>query len=137
MRKPLALLLAALPAAASTHAADIGGWMEQKQRAERAKDECPALIALAARTEKTAEGAAGLYYGAGLCYLHSEQVARDTVAAQAWFARADELEHPLARRALLALREAAANNEQHPRGWHCHELGFGRRICHGGPSPMY
>jgi TPR repeat protein len=172
MRAPRLAFVALLAAAAlaasragPAQAADVGGWMEQKSRADRAtKDECPALIALAARTEKTHEGAAAAYYAAGLCYLHGEaatrahngepstrdqnvqqtapaptldRIARDPVAAQAWLTRAAELEHPLARRALLALREASAGNETHAPGWHCHDLGLGRRICHGGASPAY
>jgi TPR repeat protein len=167
----IAVIFATAPAGAA-RAADVGGWMEHKNRTERAaKDDCAAVVALAARTEQAAEGAAAAYYAAGLCYLHGEpsargpsiaqsaaqgtdagadrtaeeparepkaaRFARDPVAAQAWLARAAELEHPLARRALLALREASAGNETHAPGWHCHDLGLGRRICHGGASPAY
>jgi TPR repeat protein len=119
-----------LVASAAVQAADIGGWMEHKSRIELARDDCPALIAQAARTASSAEGAAQRYYASGLCYLHSDQVARDPVAAMAWLARAAELEHPLARRALLSLREPAPI--AHPSAYHCHELGLGRRLCHGG-----
>jgi len=126
-----ALLLAlAFVAAFAARAADIGGWMEQQSRAELPRDDCPALIAEASRTPREAEGAAQRYYASGLCYLHSGKLARDPVAAGAWFTRAAELEHPLAQRALLALREPAA--AAHPSGYHCHEFGLGRKLCHGG-----
>jgi TPR repeat protein len=87
----------------TVHAADIGGWMQ------------------------------AAYYASGMCYLVSDKVARDSVAAGAWLTRAVELEHPLARRALNALRESNAAPPLHPNGYHCHELGQGRRLCHGGP----
>jgi TPR repeat protein len=113
-------------------AADIGGWMQHKARIDTAaRDDCAQRIADAGRTAREAEGAAQHYYQAGVCYLHSDSVARDEVAASAWLTRAAELDHPLARRALLALRDNA-DAKAHPAGYHCHELGLGRRLCHGG-----
>jgi TPR repeat protein len=119
--------------ATAAQAADIGGWMEQQSRAEllnKDKDECPELIATAARTPREADNAANHYYASGLCYLYSNKVARDPVAAGAWLTRAAELDHPQARHALLALREPAA----HPTTPHCHDLGLGRKLCHGSAS---
>jgi TPR repeat protein len=127
-------LLLCLAFAAAAHAADIGGWMEQKSRTELLnKDECPELIAQAARTPREAENAAQHYYASGLCYLYSDKIARDPVAAGAWLARAAELDHPLARRMLLALGESPSTATD-PKTPHCHDLGLGRKLCHGGGS---
>jgi TPR repeat protein len=123
-------LFACISLATAAQAADIGGWMQHKSRTDLPVDECSELIAQASRTEPTAEGAAHSYYASGMCYLYSDRLGRDTVAASAWLTRAAELEHPLARRALLSLRESAS--AAHAAGYHCHELGLGRKICHGG-----
>ncbi len=104
--------------------------MQQKSRSDLPVDDCTALIAQASRTTPQAEGAAHSYYASGLCYLYSDKLGRDRVAAGAWLTRAAELDHPLARRALLALRDNSA--EPHPTGYHCHDLGLGRKVCHGG-----
>jgi TPR repeat protein len=127
-----ALMLLALTTTAQ--GADIGGWMEQQSRAALAKDECPEILRLAALAPRESEHAAAHYYAAGLCYLASDKVPRDKVAAAAWLGKAADLDHPLARRALLALRDEASP-PIHPAGWHCHELGLGRRLCHGGAAP--
>jgi TPR repeat protein len=121
-----------LVAIATARAADIGGWYEQQSRAELPRDECPELIALAARTPPDAEGAARLYYAGGLCYLYSDKLQRDPVAAAAWLARAGKLGHPLARRTLLALQEPTPAAAMHSATFHCHDLGEGRKLCHGG-----
>ena len=127
-------LLLCLALAATAQAADIGGWMEQKSRTELlSKDECPELIAQAARTPREADNAAAHYYASGLCYLYSDKLARDPVAAAAWLTRAAELDHPLARRALLALRESPSTDADHKTP-HCHDLGLGRKLCHGSGS---
>lgn len=134
MRRLRSLLLLSLGLAVTAHAADIGGWMEQKSRAElQNKDECAELIAQAARTPRDAENAAHHYYASGLCYLYSSKVARDPVAASAWLARAAELDHPQARHALLMLRESPSTTTD-PKTPHCHDLGLGRKLCHGGAS---
>jgi TPR repeat protein len=124
----LALLVCTVLATAA-HAADIGGWMQHKSRTDLAVDDCTELIAQASRTTPQAEGAAHSYYASGLCYLYSDKLGRDRVAAGAWLTRAAELDHPQARRALLALRDNSA--EPHPTGYHCHDLGLGRKVCHG------
>lgn len=124
-------LIVCVGVASLARAADIGGWMQHKARTELAGDECSELIAQAARTEPKAEGAAQSYYASGMCYLYSDKIGRDTVAASAWLTRAAELEHPLARHALLAVRENTA--AAHAAGYHCHDLGLGRKLCHGGP----
>ncbi len=126
-----ALLLVCLGFASAVQGADIGGWMQHKDRAALATDQCAELIAQAARTPRSADGAADSYYASGLCYLYSDKIARDPVAAGAWLTRAAELDHPLARRALLALRDDTAGD--HAAGSHCHDLGLGRKLCHGGP----
>ncbi len=130
MQWSCALLSVGFVALTGAQAADIGGWMQHKGRTDLPVDECSALIAQAARTEPKAEGAAQSYYASGMCYLYSDAIGRDTVAASAWLTRAAELEHPLARRALVALRENPSS--MHPSGYHCHDLGLGRKVCHGG-----
>ena len=127
-----ALLLVCIGFASAAQSADIGGWMQHKDRAALPADQCAELIAQAARTPRSADGAADSYYASGLCYLYSDKVARDPVAASAWLTRAADLDHPLARRALLAPRDNAADD--HPRGDHCHDLGLGRKLCHGSAS---
>jgi TPR repeat protein len=126
------VILFSIGFAGAAHSADIGGWMQHKERAGTVTDDCAALIAEAARTPRQADGAAHRYYASGLCYLYSDRIARDPVAAGAWLTRAAELDHPLARRALLALRDNTPDD--HARGGHCHDLGLGRQLCHGGPS---
>jgi TPR repeat protein len=117
--------------AVAAQAADIGGWMEHKSREQaQQRDDCAEIIGLASRTPREAETAAHSYYASGMCYLVSDKVARDTVAAGAWLERAAELDHPLARRALLSLREPGTA-PLHAAGYHCHDLGLGRKLCHG------
>src|SRR5688572_8190536 len=109
MRWRCCLLVVSIAGTAGAHGADIGGWMEQARREQaQQRDDCSEIIALAARTPREADSAADSYYASGMCYLVSDKVGRDRVAAQAWLARAAELEHPLARRALLSLRDAGA-----------------------------
>jgi TPR repeat protein len=127
MRLPVLVLAAAL---APAQAADIGGWMGQRAHNEAPRDACAEVVAQAARTPSEDEGAAQLYYASGMCYLTSEKVVRDGLAATAWLSRATELGHPLARRALLFMREAEGS--QHPASYHCHDLSPGNRLCHGG-----
>jgi len=98
------LLLTLLLFTATAQAADIGGWMEQQRRADLTRDDCAELPARAARLAADAPDAAQVWYATGLCYLDSDRLQRDPVAAAAWLAKAAELGHPLARRALLALR---------------------------------
>jgi TPR repeat protein len=131
MRRAIVFLLIALPLAAG--AADIGGWMEHQSREQaQQRDDCADIIGIASRTSRDADNAANSYYASGMCYLVSDKVARDTVAAGAWLERAAELAHPLARRALLSLREPGTA-PLHATGYHCHDLGLGRKLCHGGP----
>ena len=139
-----ALVVVAATLGAAAHAADIGGWMERKRVDEmKQRDDCVEIIGLGAkavgqrdapaRTPEQTASAADLYYASGLCYLYSEKVARDEVAAGAWLERAAGLGHPMAKRTLIALREPASA-AAHPSGQHCHDLGSGRRLCHGGGS---
>lgn len=133
MRAPIVLPVFCI--AAFAHAADIGGWFEQQSRAELPRDECPEIIILAARTPPEADGAARLYYAGGLCYLYSDKLQRDPVAASAWLARAGDLDHPLARRTLAGLRDPSPTRASEPATFHCHDLGEGRKLCHGGGAP--
>jgi TPR repeat protein len=114
-------------------AADVGGWFAEQQKAA-AQDattptaaSCPQIVARAA-TDPTALGA----YHAAHCYLQAD--APDLVAAKAWLARSAEMDFPPAHRLLRALQ--AAENGSHSSVRHCHDLGEGRQICHGGGSAL-
>jgi TPR repeat protein len=102
-----AVVFVCLGFASAAQSADIGGWMQHKDRAVLPGDQCTELIAQAARTPRSAGGAADNYYASGLCYLYSDKIARDPVAAGAWLTRAAELDHPLAARAARAARQHA------------------------------
>jgi hypothetical protein len=122
-------LLAWLPA----QAADIGGWYADQQRAATqaasspTPDACPQVIARAT-LDATALGA----YHAAWCYLQAEQP--DLIAARAWLSRSAESGFLPAHRLLRALQAAEAG--LHSPAPHCHDLGEGRQICHGGaPVP--
>ena len=111
------------------HAADIGGWYADQQKAAAqaaagpAPDACPQVIARAA-ADATALGA----YRAAVCYLEAGQP--DMIAARAWLARSAAMDFPPAQRLLRALQAADAG--VHAAVPHCHDLGEGRQICHGG-----
>jgi len=112
-------------------AADVGGWFadQQKASAQAASSEsaqtCPQVIARAA-VDTTAIGA---YQAAG-CYLQAETP--DLVAAKAWLLRSAEMNFLPAHRLLRSLQ--AAELGAHSTSRHCHDLGEGRQICHGGAS---
>ena len=118
-------LLASFP----VQAADIGGWFADQQKAgaqatpDPSADACPQVIARAG-LDSTAMGA----YHAALCHLQAEKP--DTIAARAWLSRSAELNFLPAHRLLRALQAAEAG--AHSPVPHCHDLGEGRQICHGG-----
>ncbi|MFM2397954.1 MAG: hypothetical protein RL341_111 [Pseudomonadota bacterium] len=116
-------------------AADIGGWMEsQRSKNAGVEQSCAAQIE-AAKTQSPGEThAAQAYFQAGLCYLAGQQVAQDPVAAKAWLARAAELQHLPAHRLLISMQAAEAG--AHPASYHCHDIGYERKICHGGPPQV-
>lgn len=110
-------------------AADVGGWYADQQKAAAreaaapAASTCPQVLVRAA-AQTTAINA----YHAAHCYLQAE--APDLVAARAWLTRSAELNFLPAHRLLRALAIAEAG--AHQAGRHCHDLGQGRQICHGG-----
>lgn len=112
-------------------AADVGGWFAEQQKAQApsasATDaaSCPQVIARAAR-DTTAVGA----YHAAHCYLQAD--APDLVAAKAWLTRSAEMNFLPAHRLLRSLQLAEAG--AHSAARHCHDLGEGRQICHGGAA---
>jgi TPR repeat protein len=114
-------------------AADIGGFFADQQKAQAiaaeagAEPTCPQLIARAA-----SDGSALAAYRAGLCYLQAEQP--DMLAAKAWLARAAELGFMPAHRLLRSVLAAEAG--PHAGAPHCHSLGEGRELCHGGAPPL-
>jgi TPR repeat protein len=114
-------------------AADIGGFYADQQKAQAAAAEkggeagCPQVIARAA-----ADGSALAAYRAGLCYLQAEQP--DMLAAKAWLARGAELGFMPAHRLLRSLLIAEAG--PHRSAPHCHPLGEGQQLCHGGAPPL-
>ena len=118
-------VLVSLPAPA----ADVGGWFAEQQKAGAQaaatvpQDVCPRVIASAAL-----DPAVPVAYQAALCYLQGNPP--DLVAARAWLARSAELNYLPAHRMLRALKavEAAVHSAQP----HCHDLGAGQQICHGG-----
>jgi len=124
-----ALCALAVPLRAS--AADVGGYLadQQKARAMAAEksspDACPQLIARAA-TDDTPLAA----YRAALCYLQAETP--DVVAAKAWLARSSEAGFMPAHRLLRSLLIAEAG--MHSPLAHCHVLGEGQQLCHGGAA---
>jgi TPR repeat protein len=120
-------LFALLTACTAASAADIGGWMQQQERVQTNPDSlsCTQLAALA-HSEASAQAA----YRTALCYLHGSEA--DPVAAKAWLSKAAEQNHLPAHRMLTALQRAQA--AQHPPTPHCHALGEGRQLCHGGQA---
>ena len=115
------------------HAADVGGWYADQQKASAMAaaagndDACPQLIARAA-TEPSALGA----YRAALCYLQAETA--DVVAAKAWLARSADTGFMPAHRLLRSLLATEAG--AHSATPHCHFLGEGQQICHGGVARL-
>lgn len=113
------------------HAADVGGWYADQQKAAamaatKAQDDgCPQLIARAASDDSSLTA-----YRAALCYLQAETP--DVVAAKAWLARSAEAGFMPAHRMLRALLIAEAG--AHSAAPHCHPLGEGQQICHGGTT---
>jgi hypothetical protein len=118
-------LLASLPAPA----ADIGGWYAERQKsaAHPATDAVPegCVQALASANRNPTDIGA---YRAALCYLQAE--APDMTAVRAWLSRSAELGFLPAQRMLRALPTADAGS--HTPMAHCHDLGEGRQVCHGG-----
>jgi TPR repeat protein len=125
----------------AANAADIGGFFADQQKAqaiaaERAAEKaaeqaaepgCPQAVANAA-----ADGSALAAYRAGLCYLQAEQP--DMLAAEAWLSRSADLGFMPAHRLLRQL--LAAQAAPHASAPHCHPLGEGRQLCHGGTRPL-
>lgn len=111
------------------HAADVGGWYADQQKAaamaatKASDDACPQLISRA-----TSDTSALSAYRAALCYLQAETP--DVVAAKAWLGRSADAGFMPAHRLLRSLLVAEAG--AHSATPHCHELGEGQQICHGG-----
>jgi hypothetical protein len=123
-----ACLLCAVPALA----ADVGGFYADQQKARevaaaKGTDTCPQWIARAASEDTGLSG-----YRAALCYLQAEPP--DAIAAKAWLARSSELGFMPAQRLLRALLIADAGVHGPTR--HCHSLGDGQQLCHGGAPPL-
>lgn len=124
-----ALCIAAL-APLGALAADVGGWYADQQRAAAKSastpdpSACPQVLKRAASA-----GATGIdAYGAALCYLQADPP--DALAAKAWLTRSAELDYLPAHRMLQALQRAESG--PHSAAAHCHDIGQGRQICHGG-----
>ena len=119
-------------ASSAALAADVGGWIAEQQKAGAqdatpAAASCPQIVARAA-ADATALGA----YQAAQCYLQADSP--DLVAAKAWLTRSAEMNFVPAQRLLRSLLAAEASGHSATR--HCHDLGEGRQICHGGaPAP--
>jgi hypothetical protein len=111
-------------------AADVGGWFsdQQKPPVPSGASECAVAIREAA-SDPTAINA----YRAALCYLQAETP--DPLAATAWLQRSAEMQFMPADRMLRILQAAQAG--QHGSTRHCHDLGEGRQLCHGGSAPAF
>jgi hypothetical protein len=108
-------------------AADVGGWYAEQLKAAAAKPDdnaCPQVLKRAASAGGTGFDA----YGAALCYLQAEPP--DALAAKAWLTRSAELNYLPAHRMLQSLQRAESG--PHSAAAHCHDIGQGRQICHGG-----
>lgn len=122
-------MLTSLPAAA----ADVGGFFADQQKAREVAaskdndDACPQLIARAAKDDSALSA-----YRAALCYLQADPP--ELVAAKAWLARSTELGFMPAQRLLRSLLIAEAG--LHGPGPHCHVLGEGQQLCHGGTARL-
>jgi hypothetical protein len=127
-----ALLWLCLLLAQAASGADVGGWYAEQQkvaaqRAEQAAASCPQAVSRAAADPTPLNS-----YQAAQCYLQGDTP--DLVAARAWLVRSAEMNFLPAQRLLraLAAAEAAAHAGRH----HCHDLGEGRTLCHGGAPPL-
>ena len=112
------------------YAADIGGWFADQERPKVQGADSQVECAHAIRDAASATSAVSAYRAA-LCYLQAETP--DTLAATAWLTRAAELKFLPADRLLRSLQAAQAG--PHSAARHCHDLGDGRQICHGGAAP--
>lgn len=124
------VLPCALGVAISAHAADVGGWFAEQQRPSVTSPSNQAECAQAIR-EASSNTTALNAYRAALCYLQGESP--DTLAAHAWLKRSADLKFLPADRLLRSLQ--AAQSGPHSALAHCHDLGEGRKICHGGAPP--
>ena len=127
----LGALLGVSVLALPCHAADVGGWYADQQKAAamaatKAQDDgCPQLIARAASDDSSLAA-----YRAALCYLQAETP--DVVAAKAWLGRSADAGFMPAHRVLRALLFVEAG--AHGAAPHCHPLGEDQQICHGGTT---
>jgi hypothetical protein len=119
------ILACAAATSVCAHAADVGGFFSDqlKPPAASGPNECAQAIRQAA-ADTTAINA----YRAALCYLHAETP--DPLAAMAWLQRSADMKFLPADRLLRSLQVAQAG--PHSTSAHCHDLGEGRQICHGG-----
>ena len=129
----VALGACAMVMSLQVRAADVGGYIADQQKAramaaaKAGDDACPQVIARAATDTSALAG-----YRAALCYLQADTP--DVVAAKAWLARSAELGFMPAHRLLRSLLAAEAG--MHSTASHCHVLGEGQQICHGGTAPQ-
>ncbi len=114
----------------AAHAADVGGWFSDLQKPPVASGEAECAQAI---RQAAAEATASNAYRAALCYLHAQTP--DTLAATAWLQRSVDLKFMPAERLLRNLQMAQAG--AHSPTPHCHDLGEGRQICHGGAPPAF
>jgi hypothetical protein len=123
------LTIALVACSGASFAADIGGWYAEQQRvaAEAAAGPSPASCAEAIAQATSAPSGLSAYRAA-VCYLTGDRV--DIVAARAWLAASSESDFLPAQLLLRSLMVAEAGPHSSQR--HCHDLGEGRQLCHGG-----
>lgn len=125
------LAVALLVCGGSSFGADIAGWYAEQQRAaaEAAAGSTPAGCTEAIAQASTSPSGLSAYRAA-VCYLSGNPA--DVVAARAWLVAATESNFLPAQLLLRSLLIAQASPHAGQR--HCHDLGEGRQLCHGGPA---
>ncbi len=117
----------------AVRAADVGGFYADQQKAHAVAAEKDAAGGCAQTIARApGDGSALAAYRAALCYLHAEQP--DVLAAKAWLSRATDLGFMPAQRLLRSVLIAEAG--PHGPAPHCHALGDGQQMCHGGGPPL-
>ncbi len=121
-------LVALMSLCTAPRAADIGGWMESRSQAAAVPASAPDCAQLEARAAQASSGED--FFRLALCHLEGARA--DPDRARGWLDQAVARDYLPAYRMLHLLR--LAQDEPHASARHCHDLGQGRRLCHGGAS---
>jgi hypothetical protein len=110
--------------------ADIGGWMGQRAQPPQPAIDGPACERALAQSREATSGED--FYHLALCQLN--RAPADPGSARAWLDRAVAKDHLPAYRLLHLLGATEPASVAATR--HCHDLGAGQRLCHGGPGAI-